>query len=145
MAGTLHALNLAHMAEWALWLLWSELAALLAAALARTPRRATKQGAGGGSGVAGAAWGAHTVVVRTGTPTNSPTEYDFVGGDFESRFGGVSPRIAPNRLFSRLRRSVGRDSGWSRAPWDVFFLPKVVVFGVRRGTISSRTRSSPAN
>ena len=22
---------------------------------------------------------------------------------------------------------MGRDSGWSRAPWDVFFLPKVVV------------------
>ena len=29
--------------------------------------------------------------------------------------------------------------GWSRAPWDVFFLPKVVVFGVRRGTISAST------
>ena len=47
-----------------------------------------------------------------------------------------SPKIA---CFPRLRRSVGRDSGWSRAPWDVIFLPKVVVFGVRRGTISLST------
>ena len=69
-----------------------------------------------------------------------------MGGDFgwsarawEAILTGVSPQIAPNRLFSRLRRSVGRDSGWSRAPWDVIFLPKVVVFGVRRGTISSST------
>ena len=69
-----------------------------------------------------------------------------MGGDFgwsarawEAILTGVSPQIAPNRLFSRLRRSVGRDSGWSRAPWDGKFLPKVVVFGVRRGTISLST------
>ena len=81
----------------------------------------------------------------TGTRTNSPTEYDFVGGDFDAalvEYRPKSPQIAPNRLFSRLRRSVGRDSGWSRAPWDGKFLPKVVVFGVRRGTISLSTRSA---
>ena len=70
-------------------------------------------------------------MLPTGPRTNSATEYDFVGGDFgwsatswEAILTGKSPQIAPNRLFSRLRRSVGRDSGWSRAPWDVLFFAK---------------------
>ena len=40
--------------------------------------------------------------------------------------------IAPNRLFSRLRRSVGRRFGLESRAVGLFFLPKVVVFGVRR-------------
>ena len=42
--------------------------------------------------------------------------------------------IAPNRLKSPV-------FAWSRAPCDGKFLPKVVVFGVRRGTISWSTCS----
>ena len=65
----------------------------------------------------------------TGPRTNSATEYDFVGGDFgwsatswEAILTGKSPQIAPNRLFSRLRRSVGRRFGLeSRAVGRIFF------------------------
>ena len=42
-------------------------------------------------------------------------ECDFVGGDFDWK-------IAPNRLFSRLRRSMGRRFGLeSRAVRRIFF------------------------
>ena len=64
-----------------------------------------------------------------------------VGGDFgwsatswEAILTGKSPQIA---CFRACGAPWDADSGWSRAPCVGFFLPKVVVFGVRRGTITS--------
>ena len=51
-----------------------------------------------------------------------------MGGDFDAALVEYRPKSPKIACFPRLRRSVGRDSGWSRAPWDVIFLPKVVVF-----------------
>ena len=61
--------------------------------------------------------------VLTGTPTNSATEYDFVGGDFDAvlvEYRPKSPKIACFRLESRaVRRKIFAKSGsfWS-TPWD---------------------------
>ena len=61
----------------------------------------------------------------TGTPTNSATEYDFVGGDFDAvlvEYRPKSPKIACFRLESRaVRRKIFAKSGsfWS-TPWHYY-------------------------
>ena len=60
----------------------------------------------------------------------APTEYDFVGGIFDAALVEYRPKSPKIACFRACGAPWDADSGWSRAPWDGKFLPKVVVFGV---------------
>ena len=66
-------------------------------------------------------------------------ECDFVGGDFD---WSIAPNCPKSPVFAPAALRGTRFGLESRAVGP-FFLPKVVVFGVLRGTISSRTCNQP--